>query len=199
MLGGIIAGIGAIVGSIIGARAGRKSARENRDFQENAAKNQYRWAVDDMRNAGLNPALAYGQGGAGTLSGSQAQDQGQEGQGVAEAAMQYAQLSQIQQNINSAKAQESMTKNQERIATALLPEQIANIRANTQSAKANANWGSPLKVGGQIYEKISTPVKNTAKDVKEYITDKVNSGKQSINKVIPTTKNKNLNRMFNLK
>jgi len=40
------------------------------EFQKQSAQSQYQWAMDDMRKAGLNPMLAYKQGGAGTLSGA---------------------------------------------------------------------------------------------------------------------------------
>ena len=50
--------------------AAQSAAREQMAFQKESAQNQYQWAMDDMRKAGLNPILAYKQGGAGTLGGS---------------------------------------------------------------------------------------------------------------------------------
>lgn len=47
-------------------------AQKNRDFQEKMRSTQYQTTMEDMRKAGLNPMLAYQQGGAGTPTGATA-------------------------------------------------------------------------------------------------------------------------------
>jgi len=53
--------------------ASASQAQAQMDFQERMRATQYQTAVEDMQKAGLNPMLAYSQGGAGTPSGAMGQ------------------------------------------------------------------------------------------------------------------------------
>jgi hypothetical protein len=89
MFGGL--SLGGAVGGILGfigqqqtnqknwdiAQAANQSSAEQAqrqmDFQERMRETQYQTAVKDMEKAGLNPMLAYSQGGAGTPTGAMGQ------------------------------------------------------------------------------------------------------------------------------
>ncbi len=60
--------------SAYGARSSNAAAQEaaalQMAFQKESMQNRYQWTMADMKKAGLNPILAYKQGGGGSLSGA---------------------------------------------------------------------------------------------------------------------------------
>lgn len=66
---------GSIATNAIGARLTQKEAEKNRNFQADMSNTSYQRAMADMRQAGLNPMLAFSQGGASTPGGATANPQ----------------------------------------------------------------------------------------------------------------------------
>lgn len=109
-MGGLVGGGLSLLGGVLGNRSAAKAARQQQQWQEHMRATQYQTAVADLKAAGLNPMLAYTQGGAGTPSGGQAQTRDVVSPAVASAA-----------------------------ATAAATANIENIRADTLNKVATAS------------------------------------------------------------
>jgi len=66
----LIGGVASAFGQASANSEAKASAQRQMDFQKETLQHQYQWGMQDMRKAGLNPILAYKQGGAGSASGA---------------------------------------------------------------------------------------------------------------------------------
>ena len=85
LVGGLIGGVGSYMGQESTNQANAAMADKQMQFQADQRSTQYQTAVKDMQAAGLNPMLAYQQGGAGNQVGATAQMQNSIGAGVSSA------------------------------------------------------------------------------------------------------------------
>lgn len=109
----IAAGIGAagsLLGGIFQNNAAKSAASRQMRFQEKTLRHSYQWGMEDMRKAGLNPILAYKQGGAGSASGS----------------------SYTPQNVGSAAVQGGSTAAASALAQQRMEAELKNIKADTK-------------------------------------------------------------------
>lgn len=141
--------LGSVAGSVLG------SAVQNRYNSANAAqanawnvenyKHRYQWAVEDMRNAGLNPILAATNGIGGSISGASAASVG---------------MSDIGSTMNSAKAAsaaERQAKNAENLSVSQIEKNVAEADSVRQSTHGtvlqNGILANDLNLREQTYEK----------------------------------------------
>ena len=141
--------LGSVAGSVLG------SAVQNHYNSANAAqanawnvenyKHRYQWAVEDMRNAGLNPILAATNGIGGSISGASAASVG---------------MSDIGSTMNSAKAAsaaERQAKNAEHLAVSQIDKNVAEADSTRQATHGivldNGIKANNLNLAEQTYEK----------------------------------------------
>lgn len=185
-----------LVGPILNFLGGRRDlefnrsqANRNRSFQRMMAQHQYRYAVNDMRLAGINPILGFGQGGGAPMaSGAMAQHSGGESAGstaleamkVADTIAQIrATTRNIDQNTEVAKSQEKLNETLEKKADAEEKLTKVNTARGVEEIPKAQTWGDVWsRLGKYASDAMDTAeggvetLKRTYKDAVDWLNQK---------------------------
>jgi len=121
-------------GGLLANRSARRDAQANREFQADMSDTSYQRGMEDMRKAGLNPILAYKQGGASAPSGSTASQQNPAA-GVPAAISSAVQMKRVQAEIDNLESNAALTTERARTEQA----QQGLINANTALTSERTN------------------------------------------------------------
>lgn len=144
----------ALISGLFGS-SGQRSAneanvalgREQMKFQEEMSGTAYRRAVADMRAAGLNPMLAYSQGGASAPVGSMPQVQNVAGAGVSSAVQGLSLVGTLQQVLQSEAQIGQIEAQTKRIEAETLEKEVYSGKgaAELKSLEAEAKYADLLR------------------------------------------------------
>ncbi|WNK13688.1 MAG: DNA pilot protein [Microvirus sp.] len=135
--------IGAKIGADGQERANEANinlSKEQMAFQERMSSTAYTRAVGDMTNAGLNPMLAYSQGGASAPMGSMPKIENAAGAGVASAAQVGGTIAGIQQILQSKAATDQLVAQTAKIESETMEKNLntARLAAEVKRGEADA-------------------------------------------------------------
>lgn len=136
-----VSGGSALAGGILQNRANAKEAARNRHFQKKMYRHRYQYTVEDMRKAGLNPALAYDQGAGSSPSGSTARYEnvlGEAGGAAVQGLMTAAALKQQKAQTRLTNAQARQLEMESDARSKWWAERPENLR--TQTLLSGGSW-----------------------------------------------------------
>lgn len=173
ILGDILGGVASYYGQKQTNATNRQIAAENRNWQQMMSNTSYRRSMRDMTKAGLNPILAYQQGGASTPAGSvipmdnPAKDAASTGRSVSDHLLMAQRLKAEVQNLNTSSALNVAKSETEKTNQAANLASAAYTSANTVIADAEGKWRDDLLSNQWNLQNFESQIKANELSVKQ--------------------------------
>lgn len=151
-LGSILGGVFGLAGGMAQNAANEKSVDKQIAFQDAQSRTQYQRATEDMRAAGINPMLAFSNGGNSSAVGASFNSSN-----VGEAAVRG-----LESGTNSA------------VKSTMVREQVKNMAADTDLKKANEKAASAAVVSSLANAQLANANSATVSALRPFQVDKAN-------------------------
>lgn len=170
-----------LLGGYLTNNSNQGIASAQRAFQANQSGTSYQRAVKDMRAAGLNPALAYQQGGASTPQG--------------------ASIPAVNSLSNAVQSGLAAKRLHEEIS--LLRDQRKNVQADTRQKDVNTTLAKKNVPIAELQNKVATDLVNQASSLSSGAINSAKSASKSVgnyfDRVTSDNPNRNYKKLFNKK
>ncbi|UYD39236.1 MAG: DNA pilot protein [Wigfec virus K19_170] len=180
----LIPGIGDAIAQDKANKLNLSEAQTNRDFQERMSNTAYQRGMDDMKKAGLNPMLAFSQGGASSPSGSTATVQSASKTGLFDAALKATTgIGSLSQQKTALDQQQSMNQSAITLNATTAAKNTADAQKTLEETKGLGKKASEGALWDKFYKGINNVLDSSAKD-----TQRRNKSEPPLIKKLPGNK-----------
>lgn len=167
-VGSFIPGIGDADAAKDANEANLAESALNRSFQERMSNTAYQRGMEDMKKAGLNPTLAYMQGGASTPSGSTATVVPESRTALANKAMEAALGFSNQKNLQTGlQQQQTMNESSIQLNASTAAKNLADAEKTRSETKGLGKKEEEGKLWSKFYKGINSILDTSAKDARK--------------------------------